>query len=367
MEFLNPIDGDVLFSVADGVETEKGLKTKITVSAKPERKITICGVPATEENGVYSAEVILDSYRNNIVALDTESNEAESMCILWFKNAYKTYRLGIDDVILCLQNIYLHRDEYTSIFDDPFLKMFRDLHEKYGSHVHLHIYYETDDKSFNLSMFPDKYKPEFQANGDWLKFTFHAYSDHPDRPYRNATYEKVMEDGKAVNREILRFAGKEAMSKVTSQHWADSNLFATRGFRNLGYKCIDGYYVKGKDGTYSGCPYYLSHEQALHAFSRDFWYDTKEDILFVTDDIILNHSTVDTIDSRLDALEDTENNSFQYLLIHEQYFYESFAAYKPDYRERVFTAVDWCHRHGYRPSPISAFAFEESFFDTDNK
>ena len=31
MQFLKPIDGDVLFSVADGVADENGLTTKITV------------------------------------------------------------------------------------------------------------------------------------------------------------------------------------------------------------------------------------------------------------------------------------------------------------------------------------------------
>ena len=56
------------------------------------------------------------------------------------------------------------RGEYMSIFDDPYLAMYRDLHDRYGSHVHMHIYYQTVDGNFNLSMFPDKYKAEFQAN-----------------------------------------------------------------------------------------------------------------------------------------------------------------------------------------------------------
>ena len=62
------------------------------------------------------------------------------------------------------------------------------------------------DGSFNLSMFPDKYKQEFAKNADWLRFSFHSLANKPDRPYKNATYEQVMREGRIVeqgNREGL--------------------------------------------------------------------------------------------------------------------------------------------------------------------
>lgn len=358
MDFVFPIDGDVLFSYADGKPCGDGLMTKVSVKASEGRRITINGVAAREENGVYTAEIFIDAYRNAIEAIDIDSSQLQTIYVYWFKNGYKTYRLGVDDVIRCFQNIYNHRDEYTSIFDDPFLKLYRELHDKYGTYVHMHIYYQTDDGEFNLSMFPDKYKDEFRANGDWLKFTFHARADHPDSPYKFASYEQVMKEGKEIEAEIIRFAGSEVLSNVTSQHWANSNLWATRAFRNLGFRCIDGYFIFDKNGN-PHVSYYLNKQQTTHAASRDFWVDNKEDIIFVKDDIIINEVELEDIDGFMEKISSQNNNCFHYLLIHEQYFYEDFCCYEADYKERIFAAVDWCHKNGYKPVSISSIAFEE--------
>lgn len=359
MKFLRPIDGDVLFSHADGEVTDQGLRTKITVHADKNSDILINGIKADkEDNGIYSAYVTIDSYRNTVEVKDSQTGEFDSIVIYWFKNGYKTYRLAVDDVIWCFENIYKNQDSYESIFDDPFLNLYYDLHQKYGTYVHMHIYYENDDGSFNLSMFPDKYKAEFIKNSDWLKFTFHSKKDKPDSPYKYASYEQVMLEGKQVEREIIRFAGKEVLSNVTSQHWADSNLYATRAFRNLGFLCIDGYFTFDKNGD-PMVSYYLNKEQAAHAFTRDFWVDNKEDIIFVKDDIVINAVKLENIDEYMEKISSREDHCFHYLLIHEQYFYKHYKAYKPDYKERIFAAVDWCHRHGYRPATITSIALEE--------
>lgn len=357
MKFIKPIDGDVLFSVADGVAKDEGLYTVVRVSGTSGHHIKINGVDAEEKDGVYSAEVFLDGYRNALEAVDQESGESLTIYVYWFKNGYKTYRLGVDDVIRCFENIYQHREEYTSIFEDPFLKLYKDLHDMYGTYVHMHIYYENDDGSFNLSMFPDKYKTEFQANGEWLKFTFHSHKDKPNSPYKYASYEQVMREGKQVEAEIRRFAGTEVFSNVTSQHWADSNLYATRAFRNLGYHCIDGYFIFDENGD-PMVSYYLDKEQTAHAYKRDFWVDNKEDIIFVKDDIVINEVSLNEIDDYMERISSLEGKCFHYLLIHEQYFYEDYYMYEPDYRERIFRTVEWCHKNGYRPATISSIAFE---------
>lgn len=363
MLFLKPIDGDVLFSTADGIEKDGRLLTAVTFSATPGKRITLNGIPAREEDGTYRAHITLDGYRNAIEAVDKESGETRTIYVYWFRNAYKTYRFGVDDVIRCFENIYLHQEEYTSIFQDPYLKIFRDLHDTYGTYVHMHIFYETDDGHFNLSMFPDKYKAEFQANGHWLKFTFHSRREHPNSPYKHASYEQVFREGKQVEAEIRRFAGAEVMSNVTSQHFADSNLHATRAFRNLGFRCIDGYFIFDKNGD-PAVSYYLDKQQTQHAFDRDFWVDNKEDIIFVKDDIVIDTVPLKDIEAYMERISAAENHCFHYLLIHEQYFYEDYPRYEPDYRQRIFAAVDWCHRHDYRPVAMSSIIFEPQLAET---
>ena len=359
--FIKPIDGDVLFDCADGIMEDGFFHTQIELSAPCKSTVKVNGVCAEEtENGIYRAQITLDSYRNTVEAVLEETGEKIEQVLYFFRDGYKTFRLGVDDVIRCFENIYLHRDEYTSIFDDPFLKIYYDVHEKYGVHVHMHIYYQTVDGSFNLSMFPDKYKDEFRKNSDWLRFSFHSLCDKPDSPYKNATYEQVVREGRMVEREIIRFAGAEVMDHVTSQHWADSNIYGTRAFRALGFKVIDGYFVFDSDGA-PMVSYYLNVEQTKHAYTRDFWVDTKEDIIFVKDDIVLNEPfySLEDIDAELDKLALSDDHCFMYLLIHEQYFYPDYEVYEPDYRERVFKGVEWCVRNGYRSSWISDFALEK--------
>ena len=358
MNFLKPIDGDVLFSTADGEEKDGSLYVAVSLAAEPGKTVTVNCVPAVEADGVYTATVRLDGYRNALEARIEETGEVDTIYVYWFKNAYKTYRLAVDDVIRCFENIYLHQEEYTSIFQDPYLALFRDLHDAYGVPVHMHVFYETNDGHFNLSMFPDKYKAEFQANGDWLKFTFHSRVEYPRSPYKHASYELTYREGKQVEAEILRFAGREVMSNITSQHFADSNLQATRAFRNLGFKCLDGYFIFDKNGD-PAVSYYLDKEQTRHAAARDFWVDNKEDIFFVRDDIVIDTVPLEKIPGFMEELSNTEYGCFHYVIVHEQYFYEDYERYEPDYRERVFATVDWCHRHGYRPVRMTDIIFEE--------
>lgn len=357
MKFISPIDGDVLFSVADGTVHEGSLLTTVKVAAPAGHTICINGLEACEEDGIYAAPLFLSAYKNTVTAVDMNTSEKVSMVIYWFQNGYKTYRLGVDDVIWALENIWRNQEKYSSIFDDPFMALYRDLHQQYGTPVHMHIYYENDDGSFNLSMFPSKYKEEFRSNGHWLKLSFHSRKDKPNSPYKYASYQQVLEEGQQVAKEILRFAGLEATSRVTSQHFADSNREATRAFRDLGFDCIDGYFQFDKNGE-TIASYYFDKEQTLHAASRDFWVDHSENILFVKDDIIINEVPLDEIDAFMKRISAEQNHCFHYLLIHEQYFYKDYFAYEPDYRERVFAAVDWCHRHGYRPATITNIALD---------
>jgi len=55
------------------------------------------------------------------------------------------------------------------------------MHRKYGTKIHHNLYYQT--AGFNLSQMPAKFRAEWQQNADWLRLTFHARANEPDRPY----------------------------------------------------------------------------------------------------------------------------------------------------------------------------------------
>lgn len=365
MKFLKPIDGDVLFANADGKLIDGKLLTIVTLQAAPGNVVRINGVDAVEKQGKYSAEIILEGCRNPVEAVNLTTGEKTKMVIYWFCHGYHTYRLGVDDVIWSLENIYHNQDTYTSIFDDPFFRLYRDLHDQYGTSVHMHIYYQNEDGSFNLSMFPDKYKEDFQANWHWLKLSFHSFTDQPDRPYLYASYDQVLKEGQMVCKEISRFTGISEPSRVTSQHWCECPPKVCHAFRDLGYDCMDGYFRYDENGV-PVASFYFDNEMVDHLAERDFWVSHSDDVLYVKDDIIINEVPLAEIDAQMDDICNKWDNCFLYLLIHEQYFYEKFCLYEPDYRERIFATVDWCHRNGYTPATITSI-MEKSGWERHNK
>lgn len=362
LQFLSVKDGDVLFEVADGTLKDGALCLPIRLRAVGGATVLVNGIQAVEvEPGLYQVSISLRCYRNEVMAECMQTGERTSVLLFWLRGAYRTYALGVDDVILCLKNIWRNQDRYPSLFDDPFLAVYRDLHEAYGTRVHMHVYYKTVEGDFDLSMFPDKYKEEFRRNADWLRFCFHALCDEPDSPYKNASYEQVMREGELVQRELIRFAGGEVSDRFTSQHWADSALPGTRAFRDLGFSALDAYFVFDENGA-PQVSYYLNAEQARHAATRDLWIDTKENIVFVKDDVILNSHRPDRIEELLNAALQRTDHALMYLLIHEQYFYPDYKNYLPDYRERLFCGVEWCVRNGYRSVWVDDVAFENDGF-----
>jgi hypothetical protein len=83
---------------------------------------------------------------------------------------------------------------------------------------------------------------------------------------------------------------------------------------------------------------------------RDYWKDTREDIIFVRHDIVINRVPLAEIDRYLERVASDPNQSqVMELMIHEQYFYPDYQSYEPDYRQRVERAIEWVTKRGYKP------------------
>ena len=77
----------------------------------------------------------------------------------------RNFIFTVDDNIRFLKEI--NEREYESIFEHPYLAMYRRLHEKYGLKVQLNLFYEME--GFDLSRMTTRYKDEWKENADWLK------------------------------------------------------------------------------------------------------------------------------------------------------------------------------------------------------
>lgn len=362
IRFVFPINGDCV-NGRDGRLCDDGLVIPCTVKAAPDAEVYINGERASYSDGVYRAEVKLIGYRNTVVAEDRTNGTGCKIAVYHLADATRKYRVSSDDNILFLQDITEKKDIYRSIFENPYLAVYKKAHELYGAKVHLNLFYESNDDTmryfnikrpyFNLSMMTDKFRDEFRANSDWLKLSFHAYAEFPNKPYQLASGKKIAEDCIKVCREIVRFAGEDSISDALTVHWGEANRECVRALRALGIRALTGYFEKNPDGT-PLVAYYTDGELTDHIGERDFFVDTAEDMVFGRIDLVMNLNTYRWVqDSIREIAAHPHKGGFVSVMIHEQYFHEDYAGYLPDFEARVLDTCKFLYEKGYTGAHIT--------------
>jgi SMP-30/gluconolaconase/LRE-like protein len=343
LAITEPADGAVL-NHNDGEATAEGLRITVKGYSRVPGPVRINGASVPIAAGRFETQLVLRQPETKITA--QAGAQRNTLTVLWDRNSFKRYRVSTDDNIFWLKDVGEHANTYQSIFENSYLSFWRDMHSKYGAKIHQNIYYET--KGFNLSQMPAKFRSEWQRNADWIHLSFHARANDPDRPYVHASAEQIGNDYRAVMREIERFAGKEVISPVTTVHWGATTRAAMQALRKEGVRTLIGYF-ETRDELPSVC-YYVPAAQSKYMMERDYWKDTKEDILFVRHDIVINTIPLAKIVPYLERIAaDPHQSEIMELMIHEQYFYPDYRAYEPDYRQRVETAIKFVVDRGYKP------------------
>lgn len=371
IRFRFPIDGDFL-NRNDGSIDGETLSFNVFVEAKEDCEIFVNSVACkqTDEKGLYTAEISISGYRNTLIAENkTEGTNCRIAVFMLPGSAMNRFRLSSDDNIRFLKE--LNDKPYNSIFDHPYLAVYKKAHDLYGAKVHLNLFYAFEEESrekfsknheyFDLSMMTERYKEEFCANADWLKLAFHSRFGYPSKPYKDADFDTVKEDCIAVYREIVRFAGKECVSDSTTIHWGEANLDGVRALRSLGFRSLTGYF-KLNDRGEPFVSYYAPTELVEHIETRDFWKDTEEDIIFGRIDCVLNTETLDYVNEFVKkTVDDPHRGGFISIMIHEQYFYPDYTAFRPDFEARVLEPCKYLFEKGYKGAHISEIVTEQKF------
>ncbi|MDY5016076.1 MAG: hypothetical protein SO063_08450 [Eubacteriales bacterium] len=351
MRLLLPHENAML-SDAAGVRLPDALAVDCVLIAEPGHRILLSGTPAKEAGpGRYLARANLTGYRNVLTLTDETAGETAEAVLFWVPRATGMYRLSLDDNIWNLQDIARHADTYRSIFDNPYLGLMKEVHDRFGTKILMNIYYECPEHGgFTLSEMPDKFRDEFRANADWFRIGFHARADKPDRLYENVDYPTLARDIEDVRREVVRFAGEEAWAApVTTMHWDVCSDAGMRAFRDENLRC---FCVTSRilSDTESDLRLQMTDSQARQSHRYAGLYDPQYDMVYFTCDLYVNEHTPAGVRRALDENQARyPGRGFVELLIHEQYFYPDYAHYLPDYRERVLAAVGWCAEHGYHP------------------
>ncbi len=355
-EVITPVDGDMLCEY-DGNIINENLLVTVKVHASKGARIRINEIKAKYSGSLYQAEIPLENYRNLIEVEEKRSGEKQSITVFRLKNHTAKYRLSLDDNIWFLKDISVNSATYKSIFENPYLSFLKEVHDTYGTRIHINIYYQTD--GFNLSQMTDKFKEEWKKNAEWLRLSFHALQNDPDMPYKNSGYDEVKRDCELVRKEIRRFAGDELMDRVTTLHWGEATKEGCRALRDSGYDVLAGYFSVDTDQY--PVSYYLNAEQREYVNKRFVWRDNNEGIIFSRIGMVINSFELDQIIPTLNGyLNGQHKPGFMDLMIHEQYFYPFYINYQPDFREKVLTAVKWATDNGYKPAFLSEYISDKN-------
>jgi hypothetical protein len=304
--------------------------------------VTVNGAAATVQGREFQA-VARISGRQAVITAATEDG-FDAVTVLYDHSSFRRYRFSLDDNIWFLRDIA--RSNPKSLFDNPYMALWRRLHQAYGTKFNCNIYYQCED--FNLSMMPDRYRGEWRDHAEWFRLTFHALQNDPAEPYIRATYAQIARDYDLVANDILRFAGPEVMNTFTTIHWGEAPREACRAVRDRGIKGLCGYFF-----LRNGQPkvsYYLDAEHTEYLAGRDYWKDLDQDLIFIRHDIVVNGVKLADIGPHLEKVAaNPHQQEVMELMIHEQYFYPHYVAFIPEYAERCEAAVRWVTENGYKP------------------
>ncbi len=346
MRIAEPVHGAILHHGL-GVAVEGGLKIRVRGEAPLRDRVTVNGTSATRVGTHFDAEMVLRQKETLITAVsDGESGRREhSVRILWDRQSQPRYRFSIDDNSFFLRDIAQKR--YSSLFDSFYLKLLRDLHTKYGVRFVLNIYYTTGD-GFDLPQFPDRYRGEWKDNANWLRLSFHAYANDPDRPYQHASTQRLIGDLEKVAEQIVRFAGEQTYSPPTVIHWGMVPPTALKALYEHGVRVLSGYFQQ-QNGIWD-INYFLDDDRSEYLSRHDALMDFNSGIVFSKVDMVCNNTPIKQIAPILERLnQDPQQSEIMDLFTHEQYFWPFYSRYVPDHGQRLDTAIRWVTEHGYKP------------------
>ena len=257
------------------------------------------------------------------------------------------YRFSTDDNIHFLHDLAVNSRKYSSIFDNPYLAFWREMHRRYNNKVHLNIFFEEEE--FNLTRMPACFKSQWCENSDWMRLTFHAKSFKPDSPYLNSSHDDVAHDFDMVTSEIIRFAGEELLSPVATIHWCEITKEGCRALRDRGIEVLSGLY-RIQDGKPFAAAY-LTTDMLKTFTGRLTWYDPELDLVHLKIHAMIEHDLPDepdTVERFLDGVsQNPGRRELIELLVHEYALTQGSPYFREYAKDRVISALEWLSSNGY--------------------
>jgi len=364
-----------------GKETANGLDIVLQGISEGGYPVKVNGAPAIMDGAMFTAPVTLTQKLNEITAsvLTPYGTFSQSLTLVWDKQSFKRCNFFIDDHSFTFTELSQQRPKHA--FDHFYLAHLKKLNSLYGLKVTLNTFFRDDHHDCDLTAMPDVWKNEFIDNSDWLKFSFHAYSEFPDRPYAEADAETFGHDWDITQNEIVRFAGEESFIAPCVIHWANIHPAVAQEAIRRGMTCYAGPLrlrvmggpslasrMKGGDmketeqRSMSGADTAASTEglQMHYGFAEEgsyyrkhkAFYDPSVGIFFFNNSICCNLVPLANTAPRLqESMRINDANGVDLIgaVSHEQYSFPNYSNYLPDHLDRLEMTIKTMTEGGYKP------------------
>ncbi len=185
----------------------------------------------------------------------------------------KRAHISVDDTWICLYNLI--KQNYASVFDEPFFKELKDTHTKTGMCITLNTFNTfSAECSYSISDIPDGYQAEFKSSKDWLRFAFHAENDL-SHYWRDGG---IAESYKTFTNAIIRLTGDwECIGRVTRLGFFEGTLENILAIKNSDYGIV-GLLTADSRGRKS---YYLTDAETDVLQEEGRYFDDKNSLSFI--------------------------------------------------------------------------------------
>ena len=367
----------------NGRESSDGLTVLIEGWSDSMHPVTVNGVKARRNGRAFAAEVTLTQKINTVTAAShTEYGDfSQSIVLVWDKQSFRRFNFFIDDNVFFLTDIAKERPK--RLFDHFYLAGLKKIHDEYGTKFTLNCFYQNCHHPFEIKDFPDVYKQEFVDSSDWLRLSFHAKGEFPDRPYQDASYDEVARDYDQVKSEIVRFAGEQSFIPPVVIHWAMLRPAGIRAMADRGVRMLMGAFShyapvgpsaadraagsktgqiatvqkSSSDSGQTDMPvcdigFFRNLDEAMYISDHNQYYDPDFGIFFGRSGNTCNLCPIDVLKARYAKMfEDAETSGNETFgaLSHEQYTFPYYGNYLPDHFERMACASKLLVDYGCKP------------------
>lgn len=313
-----------------------------------------------------SAAESTSSIKYIIKPLEDENEDGNESTVSSVKLAVsdKMIHFSFDDTISSLRDLTEKADTYSSVFQQPFFKVLKELHDTYGAVFSCYCFNQilnSSDSSiidFSLEDVTDAYANEFAANAHWLKFGFHSLNGSMNHG-GSTTAEATKTAYNYFITQIVRITGSvKCIDLVVRLQNFAGNKESCQALRDcpcgiIGFLAGD-YAEAGKTlpisfDNYTVSGYYLTKPATVFLAHHGRYFDATEQLYFYPSCLRLDNiasANVPTYMNYFNTIDSYGRSSTLIMYCHENQMFKN-GSCNADYKKRMAAVCDWGIANGY--------------------